>query len=79
MKPALHLLLRSLALGALVVAVGCGEDTPSAPGRSIELPDSAAAAFSLVDVNPNSATHLQRISPRHFVGSVSAWYFGHST
>lgn len=37
------------------------------------------ADFELVDVNPNSTTHNQPVSPRDFLGSVSAWYFGHAT
>ena len=35
--------------------------------------------FSLTDVNPNSATFNQPISPRQFLQQASAWYFGHST
>ena len=35
--------------------------------------------FSLTDVNPNSATYGQDVSPRDFLGEASAWYFGHST
>jgi len=35
--------------------------------------------FSLLDVNPNSATFNQRVSPRQFLGQMSAWYFGHAT
>lgn len=35
--------------------------------------------FGLMDVNPNSATSGQTISPRDYVGQVSAWYFGHAT
>ena len=35
--------------------------------------------FSLMDVNPNSATNGQPVSPRDYLMRVSAWYFGHST
>lgn len=35
--------------------------------------------FSLTDVNPNSMTSGQPVSPRDHLGKVSAWYFGHST
>ncbi len=35
--------------------------------------------FSLVDLNPNSTTYEQPVSPRDHLGKVSAWYFGHST
>ena len=35
--------------------------------------------FNLVDVNPDSATYQQTLSPSYFKGQVSAWYFGHAT
>ena len=35
--------------------------------------------FSLVDVNPASATAYQPVSPRDYLEKVSGWYFGHST
>lgn len=36
-------------------------------------------AFTLEDVNPNSATHGQQVGPATFEGKVSGWYFGHSS
>ena len=38
-----------------------------------------AANFTLEDLNDSSATFQQAISPRDYLGGVSAWYFGHST
>lgn len=35
--------------------------------------------FKLVDENPNSPHYKQNVSPRDYLGQVSAWYFGHST
>lgn len=35
--------------------------------------------FHLQDVNPNSARSGQAVSPRDYLGKVSAWYFGHAT
>jgi hypothetical protein len=35
--------------------------------------------FFLVDVNSNSDTYLEAVSPAAFRGQASAWYFGHST
>lgn len=35
--------------------------------------------FSLVDLNPASATSMKNVSPHDFDGRVSAWYFGHSS
>ena len=45
-----------------------------AEGEADQVPD-----FSLVDVNPNSATYNQNVSPRDYLGQTSAWYFGHAT
>lgn len=38
-----------------------------------------APDFSLMDENPASASHAQLVSPRDYLGTVSAWYFGHAT
>ena len=35
--------------------------------------------FALLDVNPTSSTYNQTVSPRDYLGQVSAWYFGHAT
>ena len=40
---------------------------------------SVAPDWSLMDVNPNSPTHGQAVSPRGQLGRISAWYFGHAT
>lgn len=40
---------------------------------------SLVADFSLTDVNPNSDTFNQSVSPRDALQKASAWYFGHST
>jgi hypothetical protein len=68
--------LTLLALGALVLA-GCEEKKstkPEDPGPSPVMPD-----FALVDVNPNSATYDETVSPRECLGQISCWYFGHAT
>jgi len=65
----------AMLLAACVVALaGCGKD----PARPLPV-DSQAPNFTLVDVNPNSATVNQKVSPRFEVGKISAWYFGHAT
>jgi hypothetical protein len=33
----------------------------------------------LIDVNPNSATYEQPVSPRDYLEKVSGWYFAHAT
>jgi hypothetical protein len=39
----------------------------------------AMPAFSLVDVNPGSRTAMRMVSPRDYLGQVSAWFFGRAT
>ena len=35
--------------------------------------------IALEDVNPSSPFFATEVSPRRFLGQVSAWYFGHAT
>jgi len=58
---------------ALSLFAGCSDDDDNEPLSGL------APDFSLPDVNPNSATHDSSLSPRDYLGAVSAWYFGHST
>jgi hypothetical protein len=60
------------AVTAFLVA-GCNDTESNGPLQGV------APDFSLKDVNPNSATHDSTISPRDYLGKVSAWYFGHAT
>lgn len=70
----------ALLLGAGFYVLGCGDDSPSGPGNQTRnLPSGTVPAFSLVDVNPNSQTHDEPVSPRDYLDKVSAWYFGHAT
>jgi hypothetical protein len=46
----------------------------AAEGEEALVPD-----FSLLDTNPNSTTYNQNVSPRDYLGQISAWYFGHAT
>jgi hypothetical protein len=55
---------------ALLLAAACGGSS-SGPAM---VPD-----FLLQDVNPNSPTGTQNVSPRDYVGYVSAYYFGAAT
>ena len=68
-----------LALPALLLLFGCGEDSPSAPSgpgpdRASPVPD-----FSIPDVNSTSPRFSDMVSPRDYLAAVSAWYFGHAT
>ena len=60
---------------ALAFFGACSKDDPVQPLP----PLTVAPDFSLQDVNPNSITSGQSVSPRSHLGKVSAWYFGHST
>ncbi len=52
---------------------GAGTAETPEPGDET-LPD-----FSAADVNVNSTRFQETVSPRDYLGQVSAWYFGHST
>jgi len=61
-------------VAALLSFAAC-EDDPVAPPPSGLVQD-----FALRDVNPNSFTpDKENVSPRQFVGQISAWYFGDAT
>jgi len=64
--------LPSLLLLALTAAglAACGGS-----GSSPEV----VADFQLLDVNPNSPTYGDPVSPRAHMGHVTAWYFGEAT
>ncbi|MBD3161305.1 MAG: hypothetical protein GF346_03805 [Candidatus Eisenbacteria bacterium] len=78
----LHFVLRpfaAAALALLVAASGCGNDDSSEPTSSDPSGEEVVADFAVVDVNPNSSTHEEVVSPRQFLEQISAWYFGHAT
>ena len=58
-------------IGCAVVLTACqsGPLYPEGP-----MPD-----FMLKDINPNSVTYDESVSPRDQLGTISAWYFGHGT
>ena len=62
---------------AVLLGPGCSGDDPAKPG--FELPDGAVPDFGLIDVNPNSPRHNETVSPRDYLGSISAYYFGWAT
>lgn len=62
-----------LLLSLTLLVAACGKDNATDPTNAA-VPD-----FVLTDVNPNSATALQPVSPRDYLQKVSAWYFGHAT
>ena len=64
---------------ALLVTSGCGGGASSVPVAAGMPIGSLAPDFSLPDVNPSSATFATEVAPSQYVGSASAWYFGHAT
>ena len=74
---------RRAILATLVIAAlaGCGDDPTNPPACvvGINTIDYVEPDFMLQDTNPNSATATQDVTPRTFLGEISAWYFGHST
>jgi hypothetical protein len=74
----IRVLVLSLSL-SLVVLAACGRDAKNPVAPAHIAPGTVVPDFSLADVNPNSATAGQAVSPRQHAGQISAWYFGHST
>jgi hypothetical protein len=65
-------------LGSVTRNVGLAGVSVELLGGEPPLVD-AAPDFQLVDLNTASPTFGQTVSPRDFLGQVSAWYFTHST
>ena len=65
---------RLLALGAAALLPACGGGDSGGSSVPTLQPD-----FSLLDVNPNSASTGTNVSPRAYLGLVPAFYFGHAT
>jgi hypothetical protein len=79
----LHALLarltRPAVLAAALALAACGGGTEVeavGPGPTV---GELAADFSLPDHNPSSPSFSALVSPRQFLGKISAWYFGHAT
>lgn len=67
-------LVRSFLVTALLV-VACAPMPAKQTAPTISpLPD-----FTLLDVNPASATTGQQLGPRTLRGKVSGWYFTHTS
>jgi len=62
----------ALADASDAAEAGNDADASDAPGAVV--PD-----FKLLDENPASALYKKQVSPRDYLGQVSAWYFGHAT
>ena len=75
MRTRIHLAAICLAaLGGFACGGGGGGGPVTPPQAGRVMPD-----FTLVDVNPNSATDGQDVTPSDYRGSVSAYYFALGT
>lgn len=63
--------MKRCSIVALLLAAACGGGGGSS---AAQVPD-----FQLMDMNPASPTSGQNVSPRDYVGDLSAWYFGEAT
>jgi len=72
---------RSAAARLPYLARACQRlDAARAASGAVPVPgDAPRPDFSLRDVNLSSDSYRRRVSPRTRLGTVSAWYFGHST
>jgi hypothetical protein len=77
MRPSCHTGLLAFVATAFIV-IGCSENNTNAPAYKNKL-GKPVPTFSLVDVNPTSATYDREVSPRDYLKKVTAWYFGAST
>jgi hypothetical protein len=55
-----------------------GDEAPDPPETPV-LSEDALPDFSVVDANSASPRFREAVSPRDYLGEISAWYFGHST
>ena len=69
---------KSLFSLPLLLLLACGGSSGSDIAPDAGNP-SAQAEFQLPDVNATSPSYLTDVSPRDFLGGVSAWYFGSAT
>jgi len=67
----------ALSLTALLLAIGCGSGSDAPPTETSDpllVPD-----FLLEDLNDTSPSYGLDVSPREYIGNLSAWYFGEAT
>ena len=67
---------RLVSLPLLLLATACGS---GGSGTTLIVSPLAPPEVHVLDVNPNSPTSGELVSPRQKLGMVSAWYFGHAT
>jgi len=69
--------LRVISPALLLLAIGCGSGSDTPPTETTDpllVPD-----FLLEDMNDTSTSYTLDVSPREYIGNLSAWYFGEAT
>ena len=71
----------SVAVLVLLLLPSCGGCTSCDEALPVQNGPVLAQAphFLLEDLNDSSLTYTQQVSPRAYIGGISAWYFGHAT
>ena len=79
MHPTYRLVVLAVA-AVMVLPAGCADDDSGGTILGpVAHPENAAPDFAILDINPDSPRHDEMVSPRDYVGQISAWYFGHAT
>lgn len=68
----------ALVMALALLLAACGGSSSNAPPGDADIGD-MAPDFALEDVNAASPTTAEDVSPRDYLGKVSAYYFGHAT
>lgn len=68
-----------LAVADLAAAADQGPTLTDGGLQFVDGGTTLVSDFSLTDVNPNSSTFNSTVSPRSFLGKVSAYYFAQVT
>jgi len=71
--------MRTLILALGLLAASCSSSTSEPFYPPPNQPAGPVAEFSLLDTNATSPTAGQMVSPRDYVGNISAWYHGAAT
>lgn len=69
----------AFTVAALALGAGCGGGASSISPHVGMAVGTMAPTFALPDVNPASVRFATDVAPSQYVGSASAWYFGHAT
>ncbi|MCA3012280.1 MAG: hypothetical protein INH41_07760 [Myxococcaceae bacterium] len=73
-------MIRRVLVSALLALSACGAPPPRTDAPLEPSPGTGPLPeFTLVDVNPRSASAGQPVGPTRYRGKVSGWYFTHTS